>query len=198
VKNSFTYVSVRGSRRQCASLTKATKIADVKTAAQTDLAMNKTITPRHCLKLMSWNINHHRDKFEGVKFEIAEVQRRIANHDIVCLQETKGKVSIREFKCFNANRSGSNSGGVCTAIRKSLAAGVNRVNVPNCDDILIIKLKAKYFNLDKDLNLINVYDSPSNGSYKKRMRLNPHEFTTTCEHLEDCLREYLTPKMRPY
>ena len=142
---------------------------------------------RHSLKLMSWNINHQRDKIEGVKFEIGEVQKLIAGHDIVCLQETKGQVSMRDFKCFNANRSDSKSGGVCTAIRKHLAAGVVRVHFSNCDDILIVKLKAKYFNLDKDLNLINVYDSPAHGSYKKRMRSKMEEYTTTCEHLEECL-----------
>jgi endonuclease/exonuclease/phosphatase family metal-dependent hydrolase len=75
--------------------------ADVKTAAQTDLAMSKTPRPPHCLKLMSWNINHQRDKFEGVKFEIAEVKRLISNHDNVCLQETKGQASIREFDCWS-------------------------------------------------------------------------------------------------
>jgi hypothetical protein len=99
------------------------------------------------------------------KFEIDEVQKLIAGHDIVCLQETKGQVSLREFNCFNANRSDSNSGGVCTAIWKHLAAGVVRVHFSNCDDILIVKLKAKYFNLDKDLNLINVYDSPAHGPW---------------------------------
>ncbi len=147
----------------------------------------RSTKPRHCLKIMSWNINHHRDKLEGAKSEIEEVQRLIFAQDIFCLQETKGQFTIRDFKCFNANRKGTSSGGLCTGIRKSLAAGANRVYVPECDDILIIKLKAKFFNLDKDLNLINVYDSPSHGSYKKRMKSNNDDFTSTRDHLEECL-----------
>ena len=159
----------------------------VKNAARTVSKMSKNQDTRNCLRLMSWNINHQRDKFEGIKFEIDQVQKLINSHDVICLQETKGQVSLRDFKCFNANRTGTNSGGVCTAIRKHLAAGAVRVHVPDCDDILIVKLRAKYFNLDKDLNLINVYDSPAYGSYKKRMRSNTEEYITTCEHLEECL-----------
>ena len=53
-------------------------------------------------------------------------------------------------------------------------------------DIVVVKLKASFFNLDKDTNLINVYDSPINGSYKKRMKMmSTDELVTTLEHLQE-------------
>ena len=131
---------------------------------------------------MSWNINHQRDKFEGIKFDIDDVRKRLIAQDLFCLQETKGPVTIKDYTCFNANRRGTNTG-----IRKNLATGVSRVLVPNCDDILIIKLKSRYFNTERDLNIINVYDSPSHGSYKKRVKTQSDDFVSTREHLENCL-----------
>ena len=158
------------------------------TSATSKQAPNTSSTqtkPRHALKWLCWNINHQRDKFEGVKFEIPEVKKILLNHDIFCLQETKGVVTVNGFKCFNSNRKNSNSGGVCIGIRKALSAGASEVSTSQCDDILIVKLKAKFFNLEKDVNLVNVYNSPANGSYKKRRHMTEDNFTTTLEHLSD-------------
>ncbi len=135
--------------------------------------------PRHVFRWLCWNINHHRDKYESIKFEIPDVKKIISGHDIFCLQETKGAITVNGFKCFNSNRKDSKSGGVCIGIRKSIAAGASEVCTKLCDDIVIVKLKAKYFNLDKDINLVNVYNSPANGSYKKRRQLHEEEATTT-------------------
>ena len=145
------------------------------------------IKPRHALKWLCWNINHQRDKYEGVKFEIPDVKKILLNHDIFCLQETKGAVTVSGFKCFNSNRKNSNSGGVCIGIRKSLAAGVREVCSNVCEDIVIVKLKANYFNLEKDINLVNVYNSPAHGSYKKRRKQYEESEVTTFEHLSECL-----------
>ena len=143
--------------------------------------------PRHALKWLCWNINHQRDKYEGIKFEIPDVNKILSSHDVFCLQETKGAVTVNGFKCFNSNRKDSNSGGVCIGIRKSLAAGLREVCTSLCEDILIVKLKASYFNLEKDINLVNVYNSPTNGSYKKRRKLIEDESVTTFDHLSECL-----------
>ena len=143
--------------------------------------------PRHALKWLSWNINHQRDKYEGIKFDIPDVKKILQNHDVFCLQETKGAVTINGFKCFNSNRKNSNSGGVCIGIRKSLATGVREVCSSACEDIVIVKLKANYFNLEKDINLVNVYNSPANGSYKKRRKLSGDDDVTTLEHLTELL-----------
>ena len=143
--------------------------------------------PRHALKWLCWNINHQRDKYEGIKFEIPDVKKILCYHDIFCLQETKGPVTVNGFKCFNSNRKGSNSGGVCIGVRKSIAAGVREVCTGHCEDIVIIKLKANFFNLEKDINLVNVYNSPANGSYKKRRQTNEDCESTTLELLSECL-----------
>ena len=143
--------------------------------------------PRHALKWLSWNINHQRDKYEGIKFDIPDVKKILQNHDVFCLQETKGAVTINGFKCFNSNRKNSNSGGVCIGIRKSLATGVREVCSSACEDVVIVKLKANYFNLEKDINLVNVYNSPANGSYKKRLKLSGDDDVTTLEHLAELL-----------
>ena len=120
----------------------------------------------HSLKLLCWNLNHSRDKFEGPKVEIPEVCRLLSNHDIFAMQETKGEINFQNYCCFNSNRQGSNSGGVCIGVHKSLKPGVSRVKVDCTEDIVAVKLKSEFFNLDNDTNFINVYDSPMNGPSK--------------------------------
>ena len=141
-------------------------------AAPTGLAMTKP-TPtrsRHSLKFLCWNINHSRDKIEGAKVDIAEIRELLDNHDIFALQETKGEINLSNYCCFNSNRKGSNSGGVCIGVHKSLKAGVTNVRMKSTEDIVVVKLKANYFDLDRNTYIINVYDSPTNGSYKKRRK----------------------------
>ena len=138
----------------------------------------------HSLKLLCWNINHSRDKFEGPKVEIPEVCRLLSNHDIFAMQETKGEINFKNYCCFNSNRQESNSGGVCIGVHKSLKPGVTRVKVDCSEDIVAVKLKGEFFNLDNDTNLINVYDSPTHGSFKKRKKLTSSEEPTTLEHLQ--------------
>ena len=140
---------------------------------------------RHSLKLLCWNINHSRDKFEGPKVEIPEVSRLLNKHDVFAIQETKGEMNVQNYCCFNSNRQGSKSGGVCIGVHKSLQQGVTRVKVDCTDDIVAVKLQSKFFGLDKDTNLVNVYDSPVNGSYKKRRKaMSTEDPTTTLEHLQ--------------
>ncbi len=124
--------------------------------------MSKTLTSsrsRHHIKFLCWNINHSRDKHEGLKVDIPDISKLLLNHDIFALQETKGVVNFSNYLCFNSNRKGSNSGGVCIGVHKSLKAGVSKVSMDSSDDIVVVKLKANYFGLDRDTYLVNVYDS---------------------------------------
>ena len=97
--------------------------------------MNKTSSTRsrHFLKVLCWNINHSRDKYEGAKVDIPEFRQRLVNHDLFALQETKGEVNLQNYSCFNSNRRGSNSGGVCIGVHKSLKAGVKRVQIDSTE-----------------------------------------------------------------
>ena len=143
---------------------------------------------RHSLKFLCWNINHSRDKNEGAKVDIPEVSKLFNNHDIFALQETKGVINFKNYRCFNSNRKGSNSGGVCIGVHKSLQNGVVSVHVETTEDIVAVKLKSNFFDLDRDTYLINTYDSPANGSFKKRKQaLEQDDHVTTLEHLQEFL-----------
>jgi exonuclease III len=154
------------------------------------MANSNTQKSRHCLKFLSWNINHSRDRLEGAKVDIPEVQRLLDNHDIFALQETKGLINFSNYCCFNSNRTDSNSGGVCIGVHKSLRAGVSQVRIDSSEDIVIIKLKANFFDLDKDTNLMNVYDSPKYGSYKKRKKATQQDdMIKTVENLQEIIAD---------
>ena len=140
---------------------------------------------RHALKILSWNINHQRDKHEGTKFLIPDFKKTLELHDIVCLQETKGPVTLEGFKCYNSNRKGSSSGGVCIGIRKSISSGAKAVNTSTCEDMICIKIPANIFNLDRDLNLINIYNSPPQGAFKKRRAITNDDLPSTLELLSE-------------
>ena len=116
--------------------------------------------------MLCWNINHARDKYEGAKVDIPEINELFDKQDIILLQETKEPVTMRQFCCFNSNRSNTKSGGVFIGVHKSLKPGIVRVDTGTCEDIVIVKLKSNFFGLDRDLNLVNVYDSPKYGSFK--------------------------------
>ncbi|KAL5248488.1 hypothetical protein ACHWQZ_G017622 [Mnemiopsis leidyi] len=63
-----------------------------------------------------------------------------------------------------------------------------RVPVDTTEDIVAVKLKAKFFDLDRDTFLINTYDSSANGSFKKRKQaLEQDDHVTTLEHLQELL-----------
>ncbi|XP_063691187.1 uncharacterized protein LOC134823582 [Bolinopsis microptera] len=56
------------------------------------------------------------------------------------------------------------------------------------EDIVVVKLKANYFDLDRNTYIINVYDSPKNGSYKKRRKgLETKDSMSTLEDLQEFL-----------
>ncbi len=146
------------------------------------------VKTRHSIKFLCWNINHSRDKHEGAKVDIPDVRELINNHDIFALQETKGVVNLQNYCCFNSNRKGSNSGGVCIGVHKSLKNGVSRIPIRNSEDFVVVKLRSNFFDLDNDTYLVNVYDSPVNGSFKKRKKtMDSEESMSTIEHVQEFL-----------
>ena len=162
--------------------------------AQTDstAVFKVTTTPRcrNSLRMLCWNINHARDKYEGAKVDIPEINELFDSQDFILLQETKEPVTMRNFCCFNTNRKNTKSGGVFIGVHKSLKPGIARVDTGTCEDIVIVKLKSDFFGLDKDLNLVNVYDSPKYGSFKKRKRAEEAEdHLSTIEKLQEILAE---------
>ena len=68
------------------------------------------------LTTLSWNINDSRSKIQGEKSDNKDFVNILAQHDVFCLQETKGDIKIPNFRCYNKLRKGSRSGGLCIGI----------------------------------------------------------------------------------
>ena len=122
---------------------------------------NKTL-----VSLLSWNIHGNADALEGPKNKNTEVLKYLERHQIFCLQETKCHFSIPNYRCFNSNRKNSKSGGVCIGIHRSLEKHITHLETES-EDIQAIKICGLLRNPDKDLVIINVYDSPPTSSYKQ-------------------------------
>lgn len=123
---------------------------------------------RHIIEeipILSWNVHDITDQSLGIKTSINEFQQVLKSGLIFCLQETKAEVQLPEYLCFNKLRSKSRSGGLCIGVHRSISDKVRRV-LCDCEDILAIKIPTSITQLNKDLILINVYDSPPNSSYK--------------------------------
>ena len=119
---------------------------------------------RHIIEeipILSWNVHDITDQSLGIKTSINEFQQVLKSGLIFCLQETKAEVQLPEYLCFNKLRSKSRSGGLCIGVHRSISDKVRRV-LCDCEDILAIKIPTSITQLNKDLILINVYDSPPN------------------------------------
>ena len=135
--------------------------------------------------IISWNINDTCDKTCGDKTLTPDFAEIMKSCQIFCLQETKKEVQFSEYICFNQTRKSSRSGGVCIGIHRSLEKYIKQQKTGD-EDIAAITLSRKYSGMDKDLLIVNVYDSPENSSYKKRINedgTNP----STLENLLDFL-----------
>ena len=118
------------------------------------------------LKIRCWNIQHKRCSTLGPKTELSEFADILTASNIFCLQETKGEIILPNFKCLNKLRKPSNSGGLCIGYHRSLTPGCSSFIVPECTDIQGIKLDKRFFGLQRNIILLNVYNSPENSSYK--------------------------------
>ena len=119
------------------------------------------------LNIVSWNINDHADRIEGPKFDNPDFITILKSYDIFLLQETKGEIKIPNYKCFNRLRKGTRSGGLCTGVSQTIAKYVKCIDTKNfSQDIQAIQIPKNIIRTDRDLTIINVYDSPPNSSFK--------------------------------
>ena len=141
----------------------------VKQQSYTTVNSENTSLPN--LNILSWNINDSSDKLLGNKSTNMDFVNILAQHDIFCLQETKEEVKIPNFRCYNKLRKGSRSGGLCIGIRQEL---VKHLKIMNTDifseDIQAAKVSKNLTGLDKDITIINIYDSPENSSFKMKKK----------------------------
>lgn len=118
------------------------------------------------MSIVSWNIHDNRCP-QGRKSDLPDFIRTINDFKIFCFQETKGEVHMEGYKCFNKNRKGSRSGGICIGIKRELQEGVSLLRT-NDEDFQAVKLSKGFFKLKKDIILVNVYNSPEQSSYKAK------------------------------
>ena len=111
----------------------------------------------HKFLILSWNIHDSIDGTEGPKINDKEFTRILARDSIFCLQETKGKVNLQDYKCYNSLRSGSRSGGICVGIHRALT-GEFKEHDTNSADFQAISIKIDAFEQLGRFTLINMYD----------------------------------------
>ena len=121
------------------------------------------------LSVVSWNINNISHHSLGNKTEIDEFREIIEMSPIFCLQETKGEVVVPNYRCFNKNRVSSRSGGLCIGVQRSLEKYITQIETGSTD-IQAVSISKTYTKAEKNITLINIYDSPENSSYKVRMK----------------------------
>ena len=128
------------------------------------------ISPTTPINMLSWNIQSSKTLEGNPKASDPEFLRVISEFDIVCLQETREPLKLANYVCFNKNRKSSKSGGVCIAISRRLASKCVYINKTGSEDIQVIRLNKHISSAfqGNDVILINVYNSPSNSSYKKK------------------------------
>ena len=134
--------------------------------------LSKKLPPKTYQRIgvVTWNIHDIYSKTEGLKTEDEDFLKIISSHLIFCLQETKRKVTLPDFRCFNKLRVGSRSGGLCMGIHKSLAASAKEIKVKS-QDIQVVTLEFPSRQKGHIITLFNVYDSPEESSYKKKKAL---------------------------
>ena len=121
------------------------------------------------LKLLSWNIQSNKTLEGTLKASDPDFLKIISDKDFLCLQETREPLKIPGFVCYNKNRTSSKSGGVCIAVSRRLATKCVYIKNTGCEDIQAIRISNRVSPAlqNKDVILINVYNSPSNSSYKR-------------------------------
>ena len=124
------------------------------------------------LTFLSWNIHGNSSSTEGEKSNNKEFIKVFSACELFCLQETKEKVSLPHYKCYNKNRATSKSGGLCIGIHRTITLKVEDVNT-ECEDIQALRMKFFFDSPKRDLLIVNIYDSPKQSSHKyKRANKN--------------------------
>jgi exonuclease III len=94
---------------------------------------------------MSWNIQSKNSTTLGNKFAIERFEKIVRNHDIVCLQETRSNVELKDYVVFNSIRKNSqrSGGGVSVLVRKKFSRNVTPFYCKNLSDVMAIKISHK-------------------------------------------------------
>ena len=116
------------------------------------------------INLLSWNINDVTDKILGLKTRTQEFIMQLDGQQIFCLQETKAEVKIPDYVCRNQLRPDSRSGGLCIGVHRNIAHLVESVDTRKFPDIMAVRILKEATDQNKDIILVNIYDSPEASS----------------------------------
>ena len=130
-----------------------------------------TLTQIDGLKIISWNIQSKNSITFGNKFEDNDFCKIIRDHDIVCLQETRSNVELKEFVAYNSIRQNKqrSGGGVSILVRKNIARNVTPLYCKNLSDILAIKISKNLIDRPFDLFIICCYLTPIGSKFRKSL-----------------------------
>ncbi len=124
------------------------------------------------LSVASWNINgitHKPDQSNKVsKTEDPVFKEYVNKHDIVGILETKvgknDKINIDGYHTFQVSRKKSKNnrffGGICVAVKESLAKGVTVLTPKGGSEFVWVKLDRFFFNISVDYYVCFMYVSP--------------------------------------
>ncbi len=124
------------------------------------------------LSIASWNINgitHKLDQSNKVsKSEDPIFREYIRKHDIVGILETKvgkdDKININGYKTYQVSRKKSKNnrffGGICIAIKESIAEGVTVLTPKGGSEFVWVKLDKYFFNIRENYYVCFMYVSP--------------------------------------
>ena len=118
---------------------------------------------KQSLKVLSWNIQSP-SSADGNKFDDNSFQGIINGHDIACLQEIRREIHLTGYRSICNTRKNEKSGGVGILIRNNLVEGIEIIKNIENSDYLICRLDKDFFNISRDVFLVNSYIRPQNSS----------------------------------
>ena len=143
---------------------------------------------RDLMRILSWNIHDAMSFKEGPKADDEDFVKVLTGCNIFCLQETKAEFHLPNFKCYNSLRTGSRSGGLCVGVHRSLSGDFRPLKSSHPDIQAVTFCPATDDTLK--FTIINVYDSPEQSSYKKRLKnSNGGPTQSTLESIIDLVAE---------
>ena len=137
------------------------------------------------IKIQAWNIFGVFKKINGFQYSKLcdpDFLGHIKNFQIFGLIETHhtdediDKMQIFGYKCFQTCRKklkfGRKHGGLAIYVKNTILPGIKKLPLPGSETI-ILKLKAEFFNLSRDLLVSFSYCAPAGSSYLARTQFDP-------------------------
>ena len=129
------------------------------------------------LKICHWNVGGLKGS-DGLKINDGEFKKEIVDYDFIAFTETHlsndTKIGLEGYYTFQVDRprnakASKDSGGIAVLIRNNLKNGVAfyRSDIP---DIVWVKLRSEFFNLQCDIFIGVVYMAPRNSTYSIQMK----------------------------